>query len=112
MIIKKAEYLKDYKIKLLFSDGIEKIVDFTSFLKAAKHVFIPLKEIEYFKNFQLDDITISWPNGADFEPELLYDMGEETKKIGKKPSQKSSQQRKVIKSKPVYALEKKLPKRK
>jgi hypothetical protein len=35
--IKKAEYQGNYKIKLQFSDDIEKIVDFASFLKNAKN---------------------------------------------------------------------------
>lgn len=75
MRVKQAEYIDGYKIKILFSDGVSKIVDFAPFLKTAKHVFIPLKDIDYFKKFIVDDITLSWPNEADFDPELLYEMG-------------------------------------
>ena len=75
MRVKQAEYIGDYKIKILFSDGVTKIVDFAAFLKQAKHIFLPLKNINYFKKFNVDGITLSWPNGADFEPELLFDMG-------------------------------------
>jgi DUF971 family protein len=35
--IQKAEYKGDYKIKILFSDGIEKIIDFFMFLQNAKN---------------------------------------------------------------------------
>jgi hypothetical protein len=83
----------------LFSNGIEKIVDFTSFLKDAKNVFIPLREIEYFKQFQLDDITISWPNGADFEPELLYEMGKEIKITSRKTPYKKRPR--IVSNKPL-----------
>jgi len=34
--IDKAEYIGDYKIRFSFSDGIERVIDFDSFLKNAK----------------------------------------------------------------------------
>jgi hypothetical protein len=80
MRVKKADYIESYKIKILFSDGVEKVVDFAPFLKEAKHVFLPLRNTDYFKKFQIDEITLSWPNGADFDPELLYEMGTLIKK--------------------------------
>ena len=86
MRVKDAEYIEGHKIRIMFSDGVEKVVDFAPFLKNAKHVFLPLRDIVYFKEFQVDDITLSWPNGADFEPELLYDMGTQIKQ---RPSKKA-----------------------
>lgn len=35
--IQKAEYQGNYKIKLLFSDNVEKVVDFSNFLLSAKN---------------------------------------------------------------------------
>lgn len=35
--IQNANYIGEYKIKLLFNDGIEKTIDFSSFLKNAKN---------------------------------------------------------------------------
>ncbi len=32
MRVKKAEYVKDYKIKMLFSNGVAKVIDFKPFL--------------------------------------------------------------------------------
>ena len=34
--IDKAEYIGEYKIKFSFSDGVERMIDFSSFLKNAK----------------------------------------------------------------------------
>jgi hypothetical protein len=90
MRVKNAEYIEDYKIKVMFSNGIIKVVDFASFLQSAKHVFLPLRSVEYFMQFQVDDITLSWPNGADFEPELLYGMGVELKSRSSKSSAKKT----------------------
>lgn len=77
MRVKKAEYVNEYKIKLVFSDGVAKIVDFKQFLKDAKNLFIPLLDIEYFKRFAVDDTTICWPNEVDFCPDVLYEIGKE-----------------------------------
>jgi Protein of unknown function (DUF2442) len=77
MIVKKAEYIKDYKIKLLFSDGVTKVVDFEPFLTSTRKIIAPLLDTEYFKSFYVDEITICWPNGLDFAPELLRKMGVE-----------------------------------
>ncbi len=72
--IKEARYIKDHVAWILFSDGVEGQVDLGSELGG--EIFKPLKKIEYFRQFKLDDDlgTISWPNGADFAPEFLYDL--------------------------------------
>ncbi len=106
MRVKQANYIDGYKIEILFSDGVSKIVDFSNFLKTAKHVFIPLKDIDYFKKFIVDEITLSWPNDADFDPELLYEMGElnvgneRSSKISPKPIRRKSESH-AIKANPV-----------
>lgn len=77
MRVKKAEYVKDYKIRLLFSDGVVKVVDFTPLLKDAKNLLVPLLDLEFFKSFSVDSSTICWPNEVDFCPDVLYDIGKE-----------------------------------
>ncbi|MCF8365031.1 MAG: DUF2442 domain-containing protein [Bacteroidales bacterium] len=71
--IVKAKYLGDYKILLYFNDGVSKAVDLKHELNGK--VFEPLKEREFFKNFYIKFNTIEWPNGADFAPEYLYQIG-------------------------------------
>jgi len=81
MRVKKAIYIKDYEIKLLFSNGIIKTVDFKPFLINAKNLALPLLNLDYFKRFYIDNTTICWPNGFDFCPDVLYNVG--TDKQGK-----------------------------
>jgi len=39
----------------------------------------PLQETKYFKKVKMDKLnyTITWPNGADFCPDVLYESGME-----------------------------------
>ena len=72
--VKEARYLKDYVIWIRFSDGVEGQIDLSSELEG--EIFKPLKNLEYFRQFKLDDdlVTLTWPNGADFAPEFLHDL--------------------------------------
>jgi hypothetical protein len=76
--VKKANYLRDYEIDLIFNDGANKSVDLKDYLSG--EVFEKLKELNYFKNFKISFNTIEWDNGADFAPEFLYKIGKEVNK--------------------------------
>lgn len=69
-----AQYVSDYKIKVTFDNGEQKIADFSNWLKG--EIFEPLKDKNYFRNFFVDGWTISWSNGADIAPETLYTESE------------------------------------
>ncbi len=71
--VTKAEYIESYKLLLLFNNGERRIVDLRDSLKGS--VFVPLKDISYFKNFSIKFNTVEWENGADFAPEYLYEIG-------------------------------------
>lgn len=90
MRVKKVEYVNEYKLKLLFSDKKEKIVDIEPIINKSKGLFHPLRDIEYFKKVSLDDkeypLSICWPNGADICPDVLYEIGKEVK--AKEPKHK------------------------
>lgn len=87
--VKKVEYLEKYKLKLQFDDRSVKIVNLENMLKKAKNKFLPLVDVDYFKQVKCDGITICWPNGVDLCPDVLYEMG---KKISK-PSLKRKPRR-------------------
>jgi len=88
MRVKEIEYIKDYKLKLTFSDKTVKIVDLENMIKKSRGIFSPLKDIDYFKKVLLDDcqLSICWPNGADICPDVLYAMGKEIKTTSRSKS--------------------------
>ncbi len=77
--IEKVEYVKDYKLRLLFNNGVVKEVDLKNELYG--EVFETLKDKEEFKKVRLNPETgtIEWETGADFAPEFLFDTGIEIK---------------------------------
>lgn len=117
MKVKKAEYVNDYKIKLLFSDGITKVVDFKQFLTSTRKLIAPLSDTEYFKRFYVDEITLCWPNGLDFSPDFLYEIGEdvvEGKHLTKQKTirrRKSTGKKAEIKYQTLYPLTKRRSKK-
>lgn len=68
-----AKYIKDFTIWVRFHDGVDGEVDLEDELFG--EIFVPLKDIEYFRQFTVNSElhTITWPNGADFAPEFLYE---------------------------------------
>ena len=80
--ITEAMYLDDYKIKLIFNQKIERLVDLEVELNG--EIFEPLQNKEYFKSFFIDCGTISWSNGADIAPEYLYLISKSTNEFSTK----------------------------
>jgi DUF971 family protein len=59
--IKSAQYIGDYAIRLFFSDGFTKLVDFKPFLESSLHPSIRkyLNETK-FKDYQIINGNINW----------------------------------------------------
>lgn len=70
-----------YEVELEFSDGLIKKVDLCNELYG--EMFEPLKDSDFFKQVALNQETgtIEWPNGADFAPEFLHEIGKEVKQV-------------------------------
>lgn len=66
-----ARYLRGFTLWICFNDGTEGEVDLSDALDG--EVFQPLRDPDYFKSFKVDLDTVTWPNGADFAPEFLYE---------------------------------------
>ncbi len=70
--VTEAHHLDAYTLLLRFNDGSEGQVDLTDELYGP--MFEPLKDPTVFRQFQVHPElhTVTWPNGADFAPEFLY----------------------------------------
>jgi hypothetical protein len=59
--IDSAKYLSDYVIRIRFSDGVEKIIDFKPFLSKSIHPSIKkYLDEDKFANFSLIDGNLNW----------------------------------------------------
>jgi hypothetical protein len=76
LTITKVSYLQGYELELIFNNQETVQVD----LEAELHgeIFEPLKSLAVFQQVAIDPEThtITWPNGADFAPEFLYQIGQ------------------------------------
>jgi len=74
-------YLNDYILRLEFNNGAIKDVDLRDELFG--EIFAPLKELAVFQKVAInpDTNTIEWPNGADFAPEFLFEIGQELRMV-------------------------------
>ncbi len=81
-----AEYLGDYRLRVQFENGDLRIVELSDHLDG--HVFEPLRDPAFFKQVRVNhDIdTVVWPNGADFSPDFLYEIGVPAAADGPAPS--------------------------
>ena len=72
--ITNASVCGPFRLRLTFNVGVEKVVDLTGELTGP--IFHPLQVREFFEQVILDRVcgTVTWPNGADFAPEALYEL--------------------------------------
>ena len=74
--VTEASYISGHSLRIRFEDDGVRIVDLSVHLDGP--IFEPLKDLSFFKRFTVNhDIdTVVWPNGADFSPDFLYEIGE------------------------------------
>lgn len=70
--VRSAEALDGFRLRLLLTDGEERIVDVSPYLHGP--IFEPLRsDRSLFAAVSVDPDfgTVVWPNGADIDPEVL-----------------------------------------
>lgn len=74
-----ARALGDYRVHVVFEDGVEGEVD-VSALVPFEGVFAPLREPQEFARLTVNHElgTICWLNGADLDPDVLYALVSQT----------------------------------
>ena len=75
--ITKVNVVGPHSLELSFDNGVQKRVNLRSELYGP--IFEPLRDPSYFaKAFvDVDSRTVTWPNGADFAPDFLYQLESE-----------------------------------
>jgi hypothetical protein len=68
-----AEYIKGHQLLIQFNNGKSVYVDLAQEFDGP--IFEPLSDVNFFQKFSIVGNTIEWPNGADFAPEFLYEIG-------------------------------------
>ncbi len=66
------EHLGDFRLRLTFSDGLVRELDFDGVLEG--EVFEPLTDRAVFAQVSVDAVagTIAWPIGVDLDPDVLH----------------------------------------
>ena len=67
--LQKVDPVGGTRVVLLYADGFSATLDLAPALFGP--IFEPVKNPEYFAQFQVESDTIRWPNGADIDPDVL-----------------------------------------
>ena len=75
----KIRYTGEYRLEVTFDNGDVREADLKDELYG--EIFEPLTDLSLFKQAKVnkETRTVEWPNGADFAPEFLHEVGKETK---------------------------------
>jgi len=67
-----VEHLGNLSLRLTFSDGLVRELDFDAALQGG--VLEPIRDPSVFCQVKIDDVagTICWPNGVDLDPDVLH----------------------------------------
>ena len=70
--VESVVYLDGYKLKVSFNDGSTHVVDFEkTILNDHRKIITELSDLSLFKDFTIQNHTVSWSNGLDFAPEFI-----------------------------------------
>lgn len=71
--VQSVEVLKDFWVRLVFTDNTHRVIDLAPYLHGP--IFDPIRsDPTVFQSVSVDPRmkTLVWPNGADIDPDVLY----------------------------------------
>ena len=68
--VTKFEIIDSYRLRVFFEDDTYQDIDFRPVL--AGRIFSPLKDLSLFNQVSIEDDLLTWPNGAEFSSDTLY----------------------------------------
>ena len=67
-----VEPLAEYHARVTFHDGTQRVINLLPYIDAGG-IFAPIHDDpEVFRAMTVENDTITWPNGADIDPDVLY----------------------------------------
>ncbi|WP_129633642.1 DUF2442 domain-containing protein [Candidatus Oscillochloris fontis] len=73
--VQSAEPLETPRIRVVFTNGEQREIDLTPYI-ATGPIFEPVRtDPTFFPTVTVDGGTLTWPNGADIDPDVLYHGG-------------------------------------
>jgi len=73
--VEQAQYIEDYKIRIVFNDKKQGVVDLEEIIfNDTRPIFQELRNKDKFSQIKVDMDTLVWKNGLDLAPEFLYKM--------------------------------------
>ena len=69
--------LTGFLVRVVFTDGTTRDVDLTPYLQGP--IFEPIRrQADLFRSVRVEYGALTWPNGADIDPDVLYHGGAPT----------------------------------
>ena len=69
--VRAVEPLDGYNVRVEFEDGTQKTLDLKSYLRGP--IFASIRDdLAVFRTVKVPEGTITWDNGADIDPDVLY----------------------------------------
>jgi hypothetical protein len=66
-----VEPREGYQVHVVFEDGTERVIDLEPYLHGP--IFEPMRRnLAVFRAMKVEGGTITWDNGADIDPDVLY----------------------------------------
>ncbi len=73
--VQSAEPLPALHMRVVFTNGEQREMDLTPYI-ATGSIFAPVRaDPIFFASVVVDGGTLTWPNGADIDPDVLYHEG-------------------------------------
>lgn len=73
MNVTRAQYIKDYTLKVWFDNGESRTVDFSAVILTSSNALVAqFADKAKFQQFAIDEGVLTWNNDMDFSPEALY----------------------------------------
>lgn len=72
--IKDVKALESFKLLLTFENDEVRVFDMSEYMN--RGIFKELQDYRQFRQVKVSFDSIEWANGADFDPELLYESSQ------------------------------------